>query len=153
ARGTVRALAFGPDGGTLVTGGDRGELLLWNTADQSLLGQPLAGHTETVRAVAFSSANVLVTGSDDTTARLWEVSSRRQIGEPFTGHTGAVTGVAFAPGGNLLVTASFDRTARLWKVPLPNDPLAAVCGIARRSLTVEEWRLHLPGESYQRVCP
>ncbi|MFB9711281.1 hypothetical protein ACQP10_19695 [Streptosporangium sandarakinum] len=37
---------------------------------------------------------------------------------------------------------------------MPHDLLRAVCGIAGRSFTPEEWRRYIPGEPYRQPnCP
>jgi WD40 repeat protein len=89
--------------------------ILWDTATGQPHGQPLTGHTDTVRGVAFSpDGTLLATTSDDQTVRLWDTATGQPHGQPLTGHTGPVYSVAFSPDGTLLATASADRTARLW---------------------------------------
>jgi predicted NACHT family NTPase len=75
----------------------------------------LIGHTDRVRAVAFSpNGRLLATASDDYTARLWDPRTGQQVGAPLTGHTDIVSAVAFSPDSRLLATANWDRTTRLW---------------------------------------
>jgi WD40 repeat protein len=74
----------------------------------------LAGHTDSITAVAFSPDGALVqTGSWDKTARLWDAATGKTIAM-LEGHTGAVTAVAFSPDGARVLTGSRDKTARLW---------------------------------------
>jgi hypothetical protein len=66
----VLAVAFSPDGSTIVTGSGDGTARLWQ-ADGTFLA-PLEGHEDAVLAVAFSpDGSTIVTGSRDGTARLW----------------------------------------------------------------------------------
>ncbi|MDX3833469.1 nSTAND1 domain-containing NTPase [Streptomyces europaeiscabiei] len=74
----------------------------------------LSGHTDEVRAVAFSpDRNTLATGSADKTVRLWDPATGK-IRTTLKGHTDQVTSVAYSPDGHTLATGSADKTVRLW---------------------------------------
>ena len=76
--------------------------------------QKLEGHTDSVRAVAFSAdRSLLASASDDGTVRLWNPSTGQEV-QKLEGHTGEVSAVAFSADGSLLASASFDDTVRLW---------------------------------------
>lgn len=76
---------------------------------------PLAGHTGSVRCIAFSPAGrQAVSGSDDKTVRLWEVAGGREL-RRLDGHEGPVTAVAFSADGRRVVSAGADRTVRVWE--------------------------------------
>lgn len=119
--GPVYDAAFNTVTGLLATAHADGTVRLWNT---SIGGQiaVLQGHTQPVRAVAFSpDGSVLASagGSEDTgegsEIRLWDATT----GSPLTtleGHTGMVTDLAFNVDGTLLASASVDNTVRLWDV-------------------------------------
>lgn len=91
----------------------------------------LRGHTDRVRAVAFSPDNRwLVTGCDDGTARLWNLNYYclwRDKGYggplvdflpnepiPLKGHQGGVWATAFTQDSCRLVTGGQDGTVRVW---------------------------------------
>jgi len=102
----VDAVAFSPDGHTLVTGSADQTVRLWNVADPAHptpLGSPLTGHTNAVDAVAFSpDGHTLASGSWDHTVRLWNVADPAHptpLGQPLTGHTNTVNAVAYSPAG------------------------------------------------------
>ena len=115
----VLALAFSPDGRTVLSGSEDTTARLWDVSENELrpaLASPFTGgHTAALRSVAFSpDGQQVATGSDDGTAILWDVRTSEMAHLPLTGHADSVTGVAFSADGRLLVTASNDRSLRLW---------------------------------------
>jgi WD40 repeat protein len=80
--------------------------------------QELAGHTDTVNAVAIGQLygrEVIVSGSDDHTVRIWD-GAGAPVGDPLIGHTDWVRAVAIGQldGRDVIVTGSFDATVRIW---------------------------------------
>ena len=120
---SVYAVAFSPDGKTVLTGSGNYTARLWNVADGATRGQPMV-HEGSVVAVAFSpDGKAVLTGSGDHTARLWNASDGTPLGLPMV-HQGAVIAVAFSPDGKTVLTGSDDHTARLWNVA---DGAPAAC--------------------------
>ena len=119
------ALAFAPDGASLVASGPGGSLNLWDT--KSWERRPLEGHHTPANDAAFSrTGSTLATSHDDGTVQLWDVA-RRTIVRTLPGHAGGAKAVAFAFDGNRLASAGEDKTVRVWDVAT-GEPRAALTG-------------------------
>jgi WD40 repeat protein/transcriptional regulator with XRE-family HTH domain len=117
--GSVRALAYSPEGHILAAGGDDHSIQLWNMASGKPIGSPLTGHTGAVASLAFSPDGMLLaSGSADQTIRLWHRSGTSDpwlpLGGPLTGQQDQIRVVAFSPTGKLLVSSSWDGSIWLW---------------------------------------
>jgi WD40 repeat protein/energy-coupling factor transporter ATP-binding protein EcfA2 len=107
------AVAWSPDGGTLVTGGAQGRLLLWRTSDWRQVGE-LPADTGWVLCVAFSRDGSLLAagGVGERQVTLWNVAGRKLVGR--LPHPNFVDSVAFDPAGRTLATSTEDGKVRLW---------------------------------------
>ena len=109
----VWALAFTPDGKTLLSAGDDHVIKLWNRHDGQLK-RTLTGHGALVTALAVNrQGTVLASASFDQTVRLWELPGGKP-GLILNGHSDRVRTVAFSPDGETLASAGSDNTIRLW---------------------------------------
>ncbi len=108
----VGALAFSPDGRTLVSGGPD-SVRVWDLAAEPPTGTALGVRTV---AVAFSpDGRTLATVTEDDAVAFWDMTTHRRIGEtPAAGHAAQIAAVAWSPDGTTLATASRDDTVRLW---------------------------------------
>ena len=112
-QGALQAVAFSPDGKTVLTGSTDKTARLWDAATGRPFGLPMT-HQGAVWAVAFSpDGKTVLTGSEDRTARLWDAATGRPLGLPMTSSWPGLA-VAFSPDGKTVLTGSWDRTARLW---------------------------------------
>ena len=112
-----QAIAFSPDGKTLVVGEQRG-VRIWGGSDfQTQLATLRSLDGAPIWAVAFSpEGQMLAEGGVGGTIRLWDMhdpSKPSQL-DKLTGHTNTVHGLEFTPDGGTLVSGSGDKTVLLW---------------------------------------
>ncbi len=113
--GAVISLAVSPQGNLFASGGEFGEVHLWQTKDGKAL-QVLQGHTGWVFSVAFSpDGQTLASSSHDQTVKLWDVSTGECL-QTLYEHTDWIWAVAFSPNGQWLATAGEDCKICLWHV-------------------------------------
>jgi WD40 repeat protein len=73
-RGAIRCVAFSPDAKTCATGGEDGEIKIWDTADGTLRYR-IIGHRNVVTAIHFTPDAHLVSVSRDNTVRIWKLGT------------------------------------------------------------------------------
>lgn len=123
----VRSVDFSSDGSLLASGGDDGQVRLWDTSTGNQIGEPAGDHGALVRAVVFNpnpDRRTIASAGNDEAVILWswdnETGLSRTLGldgkelPKMEGHTERIYGLAFAPDGNLLASASRDGTVLLW---------------------------------------
>ena len=111
--GAVTALAFSPDGASLLTAAGSAAHL-WSTATGRQVGTALK-HDLQVSAISFGPDNRRVaTASYDRTARLWDARTGLPLGPPLR-HAREVTRVKLGRDGQSLITACGDKAVRIWE--------------------------------------
>mgnify|MGYP001409848262 CR=1 FL=1 len=112
----VRAIAFAPDGSTLLVGLGDGRLLDLDPATLALR-RTIGREPQALMQVAWSKdGKRFAAAASDGTVKLWnwnagEIPTRAHT---YTGHTGPVGVIAFTPDSTTLATGGLDRTIRLW---------------------------------------
>jgi WD40 repeat protein len=135
----AHALAFRPDGRTLIVQGDDGAMRFWDTetwreakppcrakarAAESDLAGPVAFDPSALppQGMAVSSLSVssdgdrFATGTEGGTVRVWDSTTLRQTGPTFK-LDGMVRCLAFTPDGRALAVGLDDGTIPIWEVP------------------------------------
>jgi WD40 repeat protein len=119
-QGAVLAVAFSPDGKTVLTGSSDWTARLWDAATGQRLGPPLA-HQDTVTSVAYSpDGRQVLTASRDGTSRLWDAAIGKPLGPPLplrhwdTDHVF----LAFGPDEQSVLTAGKDGELTRWQVEI-----------------------------------
>ena len=112
--GTVRSVAFAPDGRSALSGSDDKTLRFWDLVADDSPVRTFTGHASYVYSVAFApDGRTALSGSADKTLRLWDLANGSTI-RTFRGHTDRVTWVAISPDGRTALSGSSDKTLRLW---------------------------------------
>ncbi|MDB9527003.1 NB-ARC domain-containing protein [Oscillatoria sp. CS-180] len=122
--GSIRTLAFSPDGQSLATGDTNSEIWIWQLdlssgdIDTHLL--TFRGHRNWICSLAFSpDGQQLASGSADCTLKLWKASTGTCL-QTLEGHSNWVMSVAFSADGQYLASGSADHTIKLWDVQTGN---------------------------------
>jgi WD40 repeat protein/serine/threonine protein kinase len=113
--GPVYAVAFSPDGRTLLTGCTGETARLWDTATGKLLAASPPNSMPVTGARFSPDGRTVLMRRQSSGAALWltgEGSRRIEFVEPDSGHA---TAVAFSPDGRRVLTVGRDQVARLWE--------------------------------------
>lgn len=137
------AVAFTPDGKSLVTASRDARIRVWQPAGEALyrllaqrsepiapgdtaapgeltvvhwLERILAGHGDRVRNIAISpDGSRIASAGGDQTARIWDTETGENL-LTLTGHKSYVEAIKFSPDGRHVATASRDRTIKFWNI-------------------------------------
>jgi WD40 repeat protein len=120
--GSIKVLAFSPDGMLLASGSSDRTVRLWDLATNRQRAV-LEGSTGLLSDVAFSPDGKLIASANyDHTVDIWDVATGTKIAV-LTGHEGAAHSVVFSPDGKMLTSSgSLPPTVMFWDATaLSND--------------------------------
>ncbi|GAA1298982.1 toll/interleukin-1 receptor domain-containing protein [Saccharothrix xinjiangensis] len=122
--GAVGALAFSPDGKSLVVGTADKAMTVWDVTTLRRVGEPVTGHEAPPTSIAFSPDGGLLATGDGVDVRLWRLADRRPVEperldlDPDQDAPPAVDTahrITFSRDGNLLLsTAASGAQIRMW---------------------------------------
>jgi WD40 repeat protein len=110
----VNAVAFAPDGRTLVTSSDDSTARVWNALTGEI-EMKLSGHTGWVLGAAINGNGNVATSDSEGRVALWDISQQKLL-RVWTAHNAWIRSLAFSDDGLKLVTAADDFTAKIWEV-------------------------------------
>ena len=113
------AIAWSPDGISIVSGHANGGLRIWDVASGGVR-RVFAGHLGSVRTVRYSlDGTLLLSGSSDQVIKVWNTNSGSEIKSFASAHTGSVNGVCFVGSSDtLFVSAGSDGLIKSWQTNL-----------------------------------
>ena len=149
----VLAAVFSPDGHTLATGTEAGEIRLWDLTDPRrprLLGRPLDRGAAVTDLAFHPKGTVLAVADKGDRLQLYDLADPRRprpLGRPLTGEQGHVHAVAFSPDGRTLATGNGDNTVRLYAVSPTGRPTPLGEPLTGHRKTVTDVAFHPDGHT------
>ncbi len=118
---SVFAVAYSPDGGTLLTAGRDAQIRAWDVAAGYVLAQTVAAHMYTINNLAFShDGRYLASCSLDKSIKIWDATDlgllRVLDRARSAGHGTSVNRLVWPGTENRLVSCSDDRSLAVWAI-------------------------------------
>jgi WD40 repeat protein len=105
----VYAVAFTPDGRTLLSASDDGFVRLWDTASHREVRRWQAHHGGVLAMTLTADGKTIATGGRDGVVRFWDSGTGKETAQ-FTGGPGDVEGLALSGDGKVLAVSGSGRT-------------------------------------------
>ncbi len=118
---SVFAVAYAPDGKTLLTAGRDAQIRAWSVAAGYALAQTVGAHMYTINHLAFSpDGRYLASCSLDKSIKIWDAADRTLLRvldrARAAGHGTSVNRLVWSGTENRLVSCSDDRSLAVWQV-------------------------------------
>jgi RNA polymerase sigma factor (sigma-70 family) len=113
----IDAVAFSPDGRTIVTGATYSDhdVRSWDAITGKIKGR-WRGHKGGIEAIVYAPDGKLVaSSSEDGTVRLWDAATGKEVGR-LDARDGMVGAIAFSPDGKTLVAGGEHKVVHFWDV-------------------------------------
>lgn len=125
----VTATATAYTGSLIAFATEDNQVRIYDT-DKMLTKFQMAGHPQTVQAIAFNRAGTLVaTGDASARIYLWDTKTGKKVREfpRDKGHTKGIIGIAFSPDGARIATVGNDDVIKVWKT-VGGHPVGTILG-------------------------
>ncbi len=128
-RGEIRSLAVAPDGRTLASGSEDGEVRLTDLDRPEAEATVVGSFANGVRALAFSSdGGRLAAGGFDGELRVWDLEKLGAAPQVLSPGGEILNTVAFQPGGSRLAAGRADGSVHLWDLAAGGEPAVLIPG-------------------------
>ncbi|KAG1838017.1 WD40-repeat-containing domain protein [Suillus subalutaceus] len=111
----VWSMALSPNGETIASGHDNGEVRLWNIETRRVITR-WTGRSNVVWSLCWSAdGNQVLSGSRDGTVRIWDVKSGKTVLTIKTGHKWMNAAVIYPPDATKIATGGDDKDGvKIW---------------------------------------
>ncbi|KAG5289389.1 stress protein p66 [Histoplasma ohiense] len=117
SRNPITALTFSPDGSLLAVGDSRGRVLVYKSADGSIVTDRWTAHTARINSLAWNSEGThLASGSLDTSIFIWSLACPGDWLQAPNAHKEGVNGVVWITDRTKIASVGSDAAIKIWQL-------------------------------------